>query len=322
MDEDWRLALISALEAPDLGALRRIPKTDLHCHGLLSAPLATYAQLAGELPPPPAVFGGWPPFADYIGTNLIPILLRGPDTVRTIIRGAFDHLVADGVVYAEMSFDLLLPGFIGLQMGEFADVLAEEKARVVDRITIAPELGIDRTLPADDIAPLLHAAIATGAFRSIDLYADETVGNLDDFVPLYRFAEERGLKLKAHAGELCGASQVRESIEKLHLHAVQHGVRAIESPALTDLLAEQGTRLHICPTSNCSLGVCNSLAHHPARQLFERGVTLTVNSDDFTLFGAGVSEELLNLQIMGFAPAQIVQIVANGLAEAPAAFAR
>jgi len=108
---------------------------------------------------------------------------------------------------------------------------------------------------------------------------------------------------------------VRESVEKLNLHAVQHGVRAIESPAVVDLLVERGTLLHLCPTSNYSLGVCDSLENHPARRLHERGVRITVNSDDFTLFGVGVSDEILNLTAMGFSPEQIVTVVDNGLRE-------
>ncbi len=315
---DWQSTLTAAVRARDVTALRHVPKTDLHCHALLSAPLETYAQLTGRpLPLPPRAFGGFAPFVQYITTNLLPVLAGNPANVRAVIRAAFDRLVADGVVYAEMSFDLLVPAFVGMSVAAFAELLGVETERVADRVHVAPEIGIARTLPADAVGPLLHEWIATGVCRSVDLYDDEAAGNIDDFVPLYRFAAEHGLKLKAHAGELCGPDRVRESVVKLNLHAVQHGVRAAENPAVADLLGERGTLLHICPTSNCALGVCDALEAHPAHRLFERGVRLTVNSDDFTLFGAGVSEELLNLQAMGFAPGEVVQIVANGLDEVP-----
>jgi aminodeoxyfutalosine deaminase len=61
--------------------------------------------------------------------------------------------------------------------------------------------------------------------------------------------------------------------------------------------------------------VCPSLEAHPARRLVDHGVKITVNSDDFTLFGAGVSDELLNLTQMGFNVDEIAQIVENGLME-------
>ena len=319
MDESsWRATLAQALAARDLATVRRIPKADLHCHGSLSAPIETYEQLAGQaLPPVPKAFGGFEPFGDYIATNLLPILARGRSVVAAVIRAAFERFVADGVTYAEPSFDLLLPGFIEMSVGEFAALLVAEAARLADRIIIAPEIGIDRSLPPEAIRPLLREWLDTGVFRSLDLYANENDGVIDEFVPLYRLAADYGLKLKAHAGELCGPDRVRESVQKLDLHAVQHGVRAVESADLVAHLAQRGTLLHLCPTSNCSLGVCATYATHPARDLFDGGVRLTVNSDDYTLFGVGVSEELLNLTRMGFTPDDIVKIVDIGLAERP-----
>jgi adenosine deaminase len=234
-----------------------------------------------------------------------------------MIRGAYEHMVADGVVYAEVSFDLLVPEFVGMAMEEFGEILAEEAGRLAGRIRIAPEIGISRKMAPDFAATLLAGAIAVGVFRAIDLYDDENYGAVSDFVPLYRLARDGGLKLKAHAGELCPAERVRESVLLLDLDAVQHGVRAAESPEVIDFLAARGTVLNVCPTSNCSLGVVGSFESHPARQLFERGVRITVNSDDFTLFGASVSDEILNLCRMGFTPDEIEQIVANGLAQIP-----
>ena len=38
-----------------------------------------------------------------------------------------------------------------------------------------------------------------------------------------------------------------------------------------------------------AFGVCDARENHPARLLFDSGVTLTVNSDDYALCGTGVS---------------------------------
>jgi adenosine deaminase len=311
----WFPLLERALAEGDLAALAAIPKTDLHCHGLLSAPLAIYEQVRGrELPRPPRVFGDFDQFSLYIVEHLFPALSTTA-SVRALIRGAFERLVADGVVYAEMSFDLLLPESIGLSAEQFAALLNEEIGRVAARVRVAPEIGINRVLPAADIEARVRAWLDTGVFRSIDLYGDERLGDVRDFVPLYELAAARGLKRKAHAGELCGADCVRESVEILGLDAVHHGVRAAEDEATTAWLAARGTVLHVCPTSNYSLGVCASLDAHPARALLDQGVALTVNTDDFTLFGASVCDELLTLARIGFRPEEIATIIQTGLAE-------
>lgn len=312
---EWIPTIERALAGGDAAALVPIPKADLHCHGLLSAPLESYAQVLGRpLPPLPQPFGTFQRFSEYIAEHLFPAL-QSPAAVRALVRAAFQRLADDGVVYAEMSFDLLLPEAIGLSAEEFAALLQEEMARVAPRVRVAPEIGLNRVLPAADIAPLLRAWLATGVYRSIDLYGDETIGAARDFAPLYRLAAEHGLKRKAHAGELCGAEYVRESVEVLQLDAVHHGIRAADDHATTAWLAARGTVLHVCPTSNYALGLCASLAAHPARQLYDQGVALTVNTDDFTLFGASVCDELINLAQIGFSAEEIAQMIATGLAE-------
>src|SRR6478735_3738207 len=177
----WLPTLESALAAGDVGALASIPKTDLHCHGLLSAPPAVYEQVIGHaLVPPPRRFPDFDDFSRYIVEHLWPALreLRG---VRALMRGAFERLIDDGVVYAEMSFDLLLPQALGMSAAQFAAVLGEEVDRVADRVTIAPEIGVNRALPADAVTPLAQDWIDTGVYRSIDLYGDERLGHATAF---------------------------------------------------------------------------------------------------------------------------------------------
>jgi len=314
----WLPTLESALAAGDVGALASIPKTDLHCHGLLSAPPAVYEQVIGHaLVPPPRRFADFDDFSRYIVEHLWPALreLRG---VRALTRGAFERLIADGVVYAEMSFDLLLPQALGLSAAQFAAVLGEEVDRVADRVTIAPEIGVNRALPADAVLPLAQDWIDTGVYRSIDLYGDERLGDATAFAPVYELAAARGLKRKAHAGELGDAASVRTALEVLGLQAIHHGVRAAEDPDVMALLAARGTVLHVCPTSNVALGICDSFDAHPVRDLLAAGVAVTVNTDDFTIFGASVCDEILTLSRMGLAADAIAAIIERGLAEAPA----
>jgi len=313
---DWFPLLQCALADGDAAALVAVPKTDLHCHGLLSVPPSAYAEIFGRpVPAPPSRFDDFTAFTAYIVGELAPAL-RSPAAVRRLVRAAFARLRDDGVVYAEMSFDLLLPNAIGLSVGQFAALLAEEAALVAPQVVVAPEVGVNRVVPADYAASLAREWIDTGVFKSIDLYGDEALGDACDFAPLYRYAADRGLKRKAHAGELCDAMAMRAALAALEPDAIHHGVRAAEDPHLVEQLATRGIALHICPTSNLALRVAPSFDAHPARALHDAGVALTVNTDDLTIFGANSCDEILNLARMGFAAEDVAAIIQRGLAEA------
>jgi adenosine deaminase len=65
-----------------------------------------------------------------------------------------------------------------------------------------------------------------------------------------------------------------------------------------------------------ALGICDSFDVHPIRDLLAAGVGVTVNTDDFTIFGASVCDEILALSRMGLTATAIATIIERGLAEA------
>src|SRR5262249_36960989 len=119
-------------------------------------------------------------------------------------------------------------------------------------------------------------------------------------------AARRGFHRTAHAGEVVGPASVREALDQLGIERVDHGIRAIEDPALVARLARDGVALTVCPTSNVRTAAVPSLAQHPLRRLYDPGVRVTVNSDDPTFFGASVLDELeLCHTAFGFTPREL-----------------
>jgi adenosine deaminase len=83
-----------------------------------------------------------------------------------------------------------------------------------------------------------------------------------------------------HAGESSGPEGVRDVINLLNADRIDHGVRAIEDDALVAELVERQIPLGICPTSNLTLGLYASIAQHPVDALRQRGVAVSINTDD------------------------------------------
>src|SRR5262249_31891422 len=137
---------------------------------------------------------------------------------------------------------------------------------------------------------------------------------LERFVPIIGRARELKRYVKIHSGEVGDPIRMWDDIRRAKPDAIQHGVRAAEDPKLVKFLAEEGIPLHICPASNVKLGVANSLQDHPIRALFDAGVKVTVNTDDYIAMGRTVSEELEALyREQVFSAVELEEIRRNGL---------
>lgn len=146
-------------------------------------------------------------------------------------------------------------------------------------------------------------------FYSIDLYGDEFAQPIENFIPIYRKAEECGLQLKAHIGEWGTANDVINGIEMLHLNEVQHGIAAAESKHAMEFLKENRIRLNITPTSNVMLGRVKNIGNHPIAKLFRNNVDVTINSDDVLIFDSDVSKEYMRLFNSGCMSAEKLDVV-------------
>jgi aminodeoxyfutalosine deaminase len=113
----------------------------------------------------------------------------------------------------------------------------------------------------------------------------------EPFAHAFEKAKANGLLSVPHAGEIGGPESVWGSLKALQADRIGHGVRAIEDPSLLATLKVRQIPLEINPTSNICLKVFSSMAFHPFRQLDERGLLVTVNSDDPPLFNTTLVQE-------------------------------
>lgn len=302
-----------ALETKDLKSLKQVRKTDLHAHAYLSAVLEVYRELSPSIPPPPSRFDSFKNFHTWLEENCALVGLTG---YQKVISAAFQRMTEDGIVYAEVSFDYHDCLSMGLTVSEWVRLIQALHAPYKERITLCPEFGLCREEEPAVSLLYLQEAIKTEFFHSVDLYGDELNRPVEMFRDIYRTAAAAGMKKKAHLGEFGRAADVQNGVITLELNAVQHGIAAAEDPAVMSFLRERGTTLNVCPSSNLALGRCRSIAEHPIRHLFDHGVKVTLNSDDYMVFGAGVTDEIALLYESGtFTAKELWQIVRTGLAE-------
>jgi adenosine deaminase len=110
------------------------------------------------------------------------------------------------------------------------------------------------------------------------------------FKDVYDRAHESGLLAVAHAGEEGPPAYVWEALDVLKARRIDHGVRSVEDERLVGRLVEEQIPLTVCPLSNVKLRVFPNLRAHNLKQLLDRGLLVTVNSDDPAYFGGYVAD--------------------------------
>jgi adenosine deaminase len=112
------------------------------------------------------------------------------------------------------------------------------------------------------------------------------------FRDVYRRAAAEDLHLVAHAGEEGPPEYVWEALDVLRAERIDHGIRAMEDPALVRRLRDDQVPLTVCPLSNVALRAVGSLAEHPLPDMLAAGLRVFLNSDDPAYFGGYLDENV------------------------------
>ncbi len=144
-------------------------------------------------------------------------------------------------------------------------------------------------------------------------------GSEHDFPPepyseVFEEARRIGLRTTAHAGEAAGPESIWGALRSLEVDRIGHGTRAAEDPGLVEYLRENRVPVEMCPISNLRTGVVDSVARHPLRAFFDRGLLVSVNTDDPKMFGTSLEAEYLALaEDQGFRLPEIRRLVENAI---------
>ncbi len=158
---------------------------------------------------------------------------------------------------------------------------------------------------------------AAGSVVGFGLGGNEVGAPPEPFAHAFEKAKANGLLSVPHAGETVGPESIWGCLNALQADRIGHGVRAIEDPSLMATLKVRQIPLEINPTSNAHLKVFKGLAAHPFRQLDDRGLFVTVNSDDPPLFNTSLVQEYTVLaREFGYDVAGLVRIARNAFVAA------
>ena len=116
------------------------------------------------------------------------------------------------------------------------------------------------------------------------------------FYKVFEASAKEGYILLAHAGEEGPADYIWEAIDGLKIVRIDHGNNCLTDDKLVKEIIQRDLALTVCPLSNLELKVVSDLKQHPLKIMLDKGVKVTVNSDDPAYFGGYLNQNLISIQ--------------------------
>jgi adenosine deaminase len=306
------------------GFLKGLPKAELHLHieGTLEPELAfRLAGKHGMTLPYGSVeelrgayqFSDLQSFLDiyYAGASV----LRDVDDFFALTEAYLRKAHEQGVVHVEIFFDPQTHTERGVAFRTALEGItrALRAGREQFGITSRLILCFLRHLSAADAMRTLEEALPfKEAITAVGLDSSERGHPPSKFTAVFDRARNEGLLAVAHAGEEGPPEYIYEALDLLKVKRIDHGVRSEEDPKLVERLARERMPLTVCPLSNVKLKVFDKVDDHNIRRLLERGLCVTVNSDDPAYFGGYLLENFEAIERgLGLTQAELVTLARN-----------
>ena len=313
--------------------LRQLPKAELHCHLDGSLRPATLLELAREH----HVMLPWQSadeIAEYMHVNdaqnledylrRFDITISVLQTEAALERAAYElaeDAAEDGVRYIEVRNAPILNVVQGLNLVQAVEAplrglrRAEKDFGIVGRYIVCSL----RHFPAETSLEMARLAVEfrNDGVVAFDLAGGEKGNPASVHVAAFRYAREHNLAVTVHAGEGDGADSVRQAVHVCGADRIGHGTRLIEDPELTQYVNDRRIALEMCLTSNVQTKAVESYEAHPLREYFDRGLNVTLNTDNRLMSATTLTDEYVHAaEKLGFSMDELAGIALNGFESA------
>jgi len=170
---------------------------------------------------------------------------------------------------------------------------------IYSAISDARESGISAKLimcfmrdldPADAMRTLRESLPYRDKIAGVGLDSAEAGHPPSSFTEVFDEARKHGFLAVAHAGEEGPADYVWQALKLLKVLRVDHCIHSLDDEVLVQELVSRKIPLTVCPLSNVKLRIAPSMDKHPIKIMMDKGLMVTVNSDDPAYFGGYVNE--------------------------------
>lgn len=173
-----------------------------------------------------------------------------------------------------------------------------------------------RDQPVEDAMKTLESAYKyKDKIIAVGLDSDEIGHPPSKFAKVFEKANEMGFLVTAHGGHDGEPyPYVSELLELKGIKRIDHGVRCIEDEKLVSKILERKLPLTVCPISNVKIGPYKTMKDHPIKQLLDKGLCVSVNSDDPAYLGASIVDNFVEVvDTFQLKESDVVKLVKNAI---------
>ena len=132
---------------------------------------------------------------------------------------------------------------------------------------------------------------------ALDLAGAEAIFETSLFEQEFSLAKKWNIPFTIHAGEASGAESVKKALE-FGAKRIGHGVRCFENPDVLNYIIKNEIPLEMCPTSNYQTKVIEDMTKYPLVDFIEKGVKVTINTDDMAICRTNLKNEFNYIEKM------------------------
>lgn len=313
--------------------LRRIPKTELHCHLDGSLRPATMLELARDQ----RVEMPWDDADDlrdhmrvddarnleeYLARFSVTLsVMQTAEAMERIAYELAEDCAKEGVRYLETRYAPVLNLRRGLTLEQAVEAPLRGLARAEADYGIVARVIVTALRGESAETSLQLARLAVGfqgrGVVGFDLAGGEKGHPASLHAAAFAHAQAHGLPCTCHAGEGDGASSVADAMHNCHAQRIGHGTRLGEDPALLAEARDLGVAIECCLTSNVQTHAVKSFDSHPFRRYFDEGLQVSLNTDNRLMSGTDlVTEYGLAAKHLGFTFEELCRVARTGFTNA------
>lgn len=220
---------------------------------------------------------------EYLEKFDIPLkIMQTKDNLERVAKELAEDLRNDNVIYTEIRFAPNKHVNNGLTLDEVVTSILKglKKVPIKTNLILCMMRG-DSYQENLNVIKLAKKYLNKGVV-AIDLAGNEASYPVMEYQELFKIAKKEGIPFTIHAGEGDGFESVKNAIQ-LGAKRIGHGIRSIEDASTLNLIIESDITLEVCPKSNLDTNMYVSLKDHPIKKLWDRGIKITINTDNRTV---------------------------------------